>query len=66
MITCCRFCTERRLGCHSACPRYIAESDENARRLEAHHAAVEVAYGIQEEKARLPRHRKLYAAKEWG
>jgi LAS superfamily LD-carboxypeptidase LdcB len=31
---CCRYCDERYIGYHSACPRYLAEAEQNARRLE--------------------------------
>jgi hypothetical protein len=34
-VTCCRNCDERFVGCHSACPRYLAEAGQNAKRLKA-------------------------------
>lgn len=65
MISCCRFCTERHIGCHSACPRYIKEAESNARRIQSQHEQVEIAYGIRDMKMRLPVGRRIYAAKEW-
>lgn len=41
MITCCKGCTDRHVGCHADCEQYIAEKEES----EAFKAAVRKAKG---------------------
>lgn len=45
-ITCCHRCAERAPGCHSSCPRYLAEKAAHEAELERHRAerAREVDY----------------------
>lgn len=63
MITCCRNCSERHIGCHSACQRYIKEAEANARMREAIRTENELSYSVHAIKAHLPRIRRLYAAR---
>lgn len=33
MIWCCKDCTERHVGCHGKCERYIKQNEEHQKRL---------------------------------
>ena len=42
MITCCRDCEERKMGCHATCEKYIAQQQENAARRDRTNAEKEI------------------------
>ena len=35
MVTCCKDCSERRVGCHAACDRYTQEAARNVAQRQA-------------------------------
>ena len=45
MITCCKGCSDRHIGCHADCEKYIREKEES----EAFKAAIRKAKGKDQE-----------------